>query len=55
MVTEMLASCVNTMNLILQEVKYNWNVWYNGNVQHKGYENGAELLSEVENGVSSIA
>jgi hypothetical protein len=25
-VTEMLASCVNTIKLILQEVKYVWNV-----------------------------
>jgi hypothetical protein len=25
------------------------------NVRHKGYENGAELLSEVENDVNSIA
>jgi hypothetical protein len=25
------------------------------NVQHKGYEDGAELLAEVENDASSIA
>lgn len=36
MVTEMLSSCVNTINLILQEVKYIWNVWYNGKCSTQG-------------------
>lgn len=55
MVTEMLASYVNTINLILQEVKYIWNVRRDGKCSTQWVrKDGAELLSEVENGFSSI-
>lgn len=37
MYTEVFTFCVNTINLILQEVKYIWNVRYNGKcITHKG-------------------
>jgi hypothetical protein len=42
--TEVLTSCVNTINLILQEVKYVWNVRCNGKCStHIGVQKRMEL------------
>jgi hypothetical protein len=44
--TEVFTFCVNTINLILQKVKYIWNVRYNGECLTQGgtEKNETELL-----------